>query len=858
MKLVKYFFAVAALALAVSCEIVSEDAFSKASVAPEMYAHNDILMTSNTMEEDVNFSWKPARFMGEGVSYTLMAEYNGTGQTVTSTNEIYYKVSKEAFKAALYGIFPSLPQNATFSMSFYVVASNGSESLQSDAISINIYAYGDAVSAELSAVTDVLVLDIADPQGTLDLLTWTDARLGYNEAITYNAFLKYGDGEWSDLGTVGELKAFAMTTDALNEAAVAAGAPEAAAADIDFMVKAYSDTFVDGVASNTVTINVTTYVSTYPDLMYLPGGYQGWDPATAPTLPHSTVDKGLYQGIIDLTTADGTDVEFKFAPEPAWGNDFAIDNIEVSTFGNGYAAVNGTGTTSANIKVPSGLYNIVLNKKFNTLYMVQIETLSLIGTAVGSWDVDVDLVYDAATKSFSTETDFVAGEFKIRVNHDWTHSAGGNSLDNVSFINGTNLNFDKTDGTYRITLNTTTNPYTLTLINTMFPEQFYVAGDHQGWDPASAPVLKGDGNGYYEGFLTLNTQFKFCEQPNWDINWGGVDDGTGALAIGDTGYKMANNGMNFTVTPGYYYIKVDMNTLTTTFTEITRVGVVGSFCEWGSPEDAAMTYDADNKVWVLTDCSFPANTEYKFRMNSDWAINFGGSLDNLTQDGANLPAANEGVYTITLNLNSFPYTATISPDPNAGAPVFQDNIVVAGDYSGNAWSATDDPKLFHMGNGLYKGALTMYGATYGFKFVNGNAWLGAVAVAGTTYDYTLGGDENMTIPDGTYFWSVDLTAQTAQAIAINKVGIIGSFGTYNWDADLEMTFDATTLTYTVTQEFAAGNEFKIRFNENWDYNLGGVLDALRVNGDNIVVAEAGTYTLVLDMAHQTPTLTMTK
>ncbi|MFA7450592.1 MAG: hypothetical protein WCY79_03430, partial [Bacteroidales bacterium] len=108
MKIFRYVLAAAIIGLAaVSCEVIGEDAFSKAPVAPQLYAHADILMTSNTMEELVNFSWKPARFLGEGLTYDLYGTYEGTSTKLSSTTDLFYKVQKTDFKSALYAAFPN-------------------------------------------------------------------------------------------------------------------------------------------------------------------------------------------------------------------------------------------------------------------------------------------------------------------------------------------------------------------------------------------------------------------------------------------------------------------------------------------------------------------------------------------------------------------------------------------------------------------------------------------------------------------------------------------------------------------------------------------------------------------------------
>jgi len=849
MKALKYLFAAAIVTLAaVSCEVIGEDAFSTAPVAPQLYAHADILMTSNTMEELVNFSWKPARFLGEGLTYDLYATYEGTDAKITSTQELYYSVPKTDFKSALYGAFPNIPENDTFTMSFQVSVTNGSQTYTSDPVTLDIYAYGDAVSSEITPITESVILDVNDPSGVVDLLEWTPARLGYNEEITYNVYMKYLEGNPIQLAAGLTGTSFSTTVDELNEAVVAAGAPEAEYSYLDFFIKAFSATVETGVISNYISIGIETYVATYPELIYIPGAYQGWDPASAPTLSHSTVRKGFYEGIVDLRVEEENS-EFKFSPVPAWDGDFSIDNIELTTFGGRFTAVTGSGITGANISVPSGVYNIALDKKLNTLYMVQIEILSLIGEAPvesHGWADDVDLVLDPQTNTFQTITAMQPGEFKIRVNHDWTHSAGGESLDNVSFTIGNNLVFDRQEGEYKVILDVNSNPYTINFINTSFPEKLYVPGNHQGWNPASAPVLNGDSEGFYEGFVMLTDIFKFTSHPDWDhTNYGG------SLEALDTDPSAGNLEVP---QEGYYWLKVDLTTMSATATLIERVAVIGSFCGWGEdPDDVAMTYDADLDLWTATDLEFPPGTEYKFRMNRNWDLNLGGDPDNLTHDGANINA-DAGTYNITLSLATTPYYMVIE---KTGEVVMEygTHLVVPGDYSGHGWSPENDPALIGSGDGNYTGALTMYGAEHGFKFVESGQWIGGVLVEDTEYEFNLYQEDNLMLPDGSYFWNVQLPEQKAFATPITLVGLIGSFEGSGWGTDIPMVFDPETLTYSVTVSLKEDDQFKIRFNEDWDLNLGGDPQELTVGGANIVVQKTATYKVVLDMAHNTPSIT---
>ena len=67
-----------------------------------------------------------------------------------------------------------------------------------------------------------------------------------------------------------------------------------------------------------------------------------------------------------------------------------------------------------------------------------------------------------------------------------------------------------------------------------------------------------------------------------------------------------------------------------------------------------MAYDAGSNSWKISGLVFPANTEYKFRMNAGWdlpdAYNLGGEASNLVYGGSNLKDPEGGTYDIELIL----------------------------------------------------------------------------------------------------------------------------------------------------------------------------------------------------------------
>lgn len=632
------------LVAATGCQEDWEDAFSKNVVAPEMVSNGSILLTKNTMSEQINWAWSAARFMDGQVTYSLFVQYDDATpvQIGESTKSLLTTMPKTEFRSLMKSI-SGVPENDSFNVSFYVVADDGTQQCQSANQDVTVYAYGDAVSPVLTAESQSIVLDVTKPTDEIVLASWTEARLTYNEAITYNVYLSYKGGKKVEVASGLTDTSVSTTVDELNEMVVQAGAPEAVAADITLQVFAYSDTYPNGVPSDEVTINIKSYIATYPDCMYLPGNYQGWDPASAPTLQQSTTTKGLYAGFVDLTTSDGSDVQFKFSPVPDWKDDFGGNDVTVST-NLGFAVVTATTNGSANITAPSGFYHITLNKKLNTLEMVQIKSLGMIG-GFNSWASDLDMTYNAADHTFSGVGTFSNGdEYKFRANGDWTYSIGDQ---NILMNGGGNLKFEKASGEYKVILNVNVHPYTVTFLSTAMPtEQYiYIPGNQQNWTPADAAALAINAdNGIYTGYSYLNGDFKFTKARNWtdgEYNSGDFQTYVGGCAASTTGTNMTQP------TAGFYQIVADVMNATLTTTLINSWGLIGTATAGGWNDDTDMTWDATNQVWTIT--TQLSAGEYKFRANDAWDINLGGTNDNLTENGANLVISEAGTYTITLH-----------------------------------------------------------------------------------------------------------------------------------------------------------------------------------------------------------------
>ena len=196
-------------------------------------------------------------------------------------------------------------------------------------------------------------------------------------------------------------------------------------------------------------------------------------------------------------------------------------------------------------------------------------------------------------------------------------------------------------GKYKLTLNMMDYSYTIEPVN--YDPFIYFIGSTDGWGSSDQKLaLVDDEKGTYTGYIYLadpnNAGFEFKFQRvagNWDNAIGASNFVTFKDAAID-----ANNGNNLGVNAGegVYYMDVNLSEGTITATKVESMGMVGQFQGWDKEAPVPMTWNAEEYCFEATMAGVTAEG-WKFIVNKDWAINLGGSIDNLEQDGANLTVA---------------------------------------------------------------------------------------------------------------------------------------------------------------------------------------------------------------------------
>lgn len=192
-------------------------------------------------------------------------------------------------------------------------------------------------------------------------------------------------------------------------------------------------------------------------------------------------------------------------------------------------------------------------------------------------------------------------------------------------------------GKYKLTINMMDYTYTIEEVN--YDPFIYFIGSTDGWKSSDQKLaLVDEAKGVYTGYVYVadpngaGLQFKFQRVAgSWDneINAGAFVSFGGA-ATNENGNIGVNAG------EGVYYFDVNLSEGTITATKIETMGMIGGFNNWDG--DAKMTWNAEEYCFEATNAGVTADG-WKFRVNSDWGINLGGSLNNLTAGGDNIAVA---------------------------------------------------------------------------------------------------------------------------------------------------------------------------------------------------------------------------
>jgi len=284
---------------------------------------------------------------------------------------------------------------------------------------------GSFSSNALSASAGQITLTTSNDDDTVIHFQWPAVNYGARAAVTYTLQIDKisdtaGAAGWSNarsLSAGNNILNYAFLGKDLNNLSnsmgLTPGAANPMAIRIISNINQYngSGSTVPAVYSNTVLVNVTPYGLS----LYVPGGYQNWDPASAPTIGPVDGRPGLYEGYVNIT---GTGIQyFKYTSAPDW------NHINYGDGGNGTFSTDGA---AAGLSAPNGGYYELTANLNNNSWTATATTWGIIGDATpGGWNNDTQMSYDAANQVWTVTAHMIqAGSFKFRANNAWSIDFG--------------------------------------------------------------------------------------------------------------------------------------------------------------------------------------------------------------------------------------------------------------------------------------------------------------------------------------------------------------------------------------------------------------------------------------------------
>ncbi|MBN2175204.1 MAG: SusE domain-containing protein [Bacteroidales bacterium] len=220
----------------------------------------------------------------------------------------------------------------------------------------------------------------------------------------------------------------------LNNSLISLGMAGDSTGDIEFrVVSAISGAVNTDASSDIVMMTVTTFTPPEPPsptepTLWIPGDYQGWDPASAPVI-YSYTDDGVFKGYMYMP--EGGTYEFKFTSAPDWDH---------TNFGYGGEGLLDTDPGAGNLVLPGpGGYQVVVdtvNLTWN--YGDGVQNWGVIGEWL-AWAEDIDMIWDSDNQYLTLTIDVpdaTNNRFKFRANDTWDVNLGAKSPDDGTLVQG--------------------------------------------------------------------------------------------------------------------------------------------------------------------------------------------------------------------------------------------------------------------------------------------------------------------------------------------------------------------------------------------------------------------------------------
>lgn len=442
-----------------------------------------------------------------------------------------------------------------------VVAShlNNNEPKNSNVVQITVTPFADlGISASPASV----VLASATAAETATTLTWTTAFNGFGAVKTYE--LQYAKGGTDFADAVSEtVTSFtkSYTHEELNDLALGYGTAPDTEGTIEFRIRATNELGTE-LFSNTATVTVTPYATSFPPLYAMGNALKGWGPWPDNAVELVSTEFKKYETFAYFTNGNA----FRFFEQLDWGPDsynypfFATVDPLFENANDGDSNFKFVGAT--------GWYEVNVDLIAKTVTAVETDepVLYMTGAALNGWNWDnpIKMTY-IKPGVFQATTDFSNETFRFFAQADWGPVSYNypyfESVD-LDFENAndgdSNLRYIGTPGSRKITVNLIDKTVILGDPTT----SLYMTGAAlNGWNWDNPVEMTMITPGIFEATATFTSgeAFRFFAQ----ADWGPTSFNYPHFVTVDADFENASDGdsnLKFVGTTGTYKITVNLIT----------------------------------------------------------------------------------------------------------------------------------------------------------------------------------------------------------------------------------------------------------------------------------------------------------
>ncbi|MEI7491020.1 MAG: SusE domain-containing protein [Bacteroidota bacterium] len=313
----------------------------------------------------------------------------------------------------------------------------------------------DETKATLSATPNASVLNLASgaqivlkksDSAVLIPFTWTASDFGQPLEIGYTVEMDLAGNNFKNANTVVQTKSLlgaSISTYDLNQKILPLeyDPKNPTPLNMEFRVTAIINANITPLYSVVIPQTITPFFVkiVYP-ILFVPGSYQGWNPADSSTTIASLAFNGKYEGYLWMGIDDA---QFKYCQGNSWTTNWGDDGADGTLNPNGANIASGLhGYYKLNVDLPNLKHTFLLTK------------WSVIGDATpGGWDTDTDMAYDSIAKTWKATLNLTAAGLKFRANHAWDLNYGDDGTNTGKLSSGgANITISAA-GNYTVTLN---------------------------------------------------------------------------------------------------------------------------------------------------------------------------------------------------------------------------------------------------------------------------------------------------------------------------------------------------------------------------------------------------------------------